>query len=104
MALVERLMHDASESDSRWMSVHLFFAACLAIEQGIYTVAQVKSYYQMTAADEVDFDALIALMPGAGQPGPRALFIEKIHAAFILAENKTPLFSTPSEVRARLGI
>jgi hypothetical protein len=112
MALVERLMHWGNQSgDSeppdfepigRFMPVHQFFAAVFEVAEGPRTAAQIKTFYEMTPADETDFDALIALSP-AGDAA-RALYVESIHAVFLLAGQRVPNYSTPAELRARLGI
>lgn len=102
MALVERLMRDSSELDSRWMEVHTFFAAASEIERGALTNTQVKNYYEMTAADIVDFDALVALVTGTA--ANRLAVIQRIHAVFLLAEVRAPNYDTPSNVRTKLGI
>lgn len=104
MALVERIMAHASEPENRWISVHQFFAINSEVDWGALTVAQVKAYYGMTAADIVDYDALIAQLPPANQTGNRARFINRIHAVFTLAEQGVTQYSTPAEVRVKLGI
>src|SRR3990167_4664058 len=103
MALVERLMHWSTEPENRYIPVHTFFPAVGEIIAGALTVAQVKTFLAMTAADEVDFDALIALAPGTA--AGRALYLERVHGVFILAYPPTvPGYSTPTEVRIKLGI
>lgn len=102
MALIERLMHDTSEPESRWMPVHDFFAAASEVERGALTAAQVKTFFSMTAADIVDFDAMVALVTGAA--APRLAMIQRFHAVFILAESRRPGYDTPSAVRSKLGI
>lgn len=102
MALVERLMHDSSETEDRRMSVHTFFAAASEVERGALTNTQVKNYYNMTAPDIVDYDALVALVTGAA--AARLAVIQRIHAVFILAEARAPGYDTPANVRSKLGI
>jgi len=102
MALIERLMHIDSDK-TRHMSVHTFFAAIGEMMYGNLTATQVKNYYAMTAEDLVDWNALAAQVPAAGTVA-RALWLEHIHSVFILAEQRVPTFSTPAEVRTRLGI
>jgi len=102
MSLVERLMHQ--DTDERSMSVHEFFAAITELLYGNLTAAQVQNHYTMTEDDLVDWDALAAQIPAADQLAQRALYIEHLHAAFILAERRAPTYSTPTEVRERLGI
>jgi hypothetical protein len=103
MALIERLMHEPFETDpARIIPVHSFFAATGELVQGALTSAQVQSFLNMTAADIVDWDALVALIPGAASG--KALYIERIHGVFMLAEGRYPGYSTPAEVRSKLGI
>jgi hypothetical protein len=103
MALVERLMH-VDADPTRNMAVHEFFAAVTELISGNLTAAQIQNHYGMTAADLVDWNAIAALVPAANQAAARALFCGHLHAVFILAEARAPTFSTPAEVRARLGI
>ena len=102
MALVERLMHWPSEPENRFIPVHEFFAATGEIIAGALTVAQVKTFLAMTPADEVDFDALIALAPGTA--AAQGLYLHRVHGVFILAARTYPQYSTPAEVRGKLGI
>lgn len=102
MALVERLMHDASEPESRWLSVHSFFAAASEVERGALTSNQVQTYLVMTAPDITDWNALVALVTGAA--AARLAVIQRIHAVFILAEVRAPGYDTPAAVRSKLGI
>jgi hypothetical protein len=104
MALVERLMHDPGEPDARWISVHQFFAGQLEVMQGFLTTAQVKSFYAMTAEDIVDYDKLVANCPPSNQTANRAIYIERVHAVFILAEQRVPGYDTPATVRSKLSI
>lgn len=102
MALIERLMHDESEPTSRWIPVHDFFAAASEVERGGLTSAKVKAFWAMTAPDIADFDAMVAQVTGAA--APRLATIQKFHAVFMLAEGRYPEYSTPAEVRTKLGI
>lgn len=102
MALIERLMHDDSEPSNRWIATHTFFAACSEIERGALTVTQVKNFLNTTAADNVDFDAMVALV--TGQAANRLSVIQRFHSVFILAEDRITGYDTPSAVRSKLGI
>ncbi len=105
MALVERLMHDySSEPESRFIAVHQFFAAINEVMAGQLTAGQIQSFYAMTAADLVDWNAILGIIPPPGQAAARSLFMHRVHSVFLLAEDRLPLYSTPAEVRARLGI
>ena len=105
MALVERLM-GWTESDVK-IPVHDFFAAQSEVIAGRLTLAQVKTYLNMDAADQTEYNTLAATAPTgstAAAMANKALFIEKIHAVFVLAESRYPGYSTPAEVRSKLGI
>lgn len=102
MALIERLMHDSSEVESRWLSVHSFFAAASEVERGALTSNQVQTYLAMTAPDIADWNALVALVTGAA--AARLAVIQRIHSVFILAEVRAPGYDTPAAVRTKLGI
>jgi len=104
MALVERLMHEPTEPIDRFIRVHQFFAAITEMMAGQLTAAQVQTFYAMTAEDLADWNAIAALIPPPSQTANRVMFLERIHAVFILAERRVPLYSTPTEVRARLGL
>lgn len=103
MALVERLMHLDADS-IRNIAVHEFFAGITELINGKLTTTQIQTHYAMTAEDIAEWNAIVALIPPANQTAARALFCEHLHAAFILAETRVPTYSTPAEVRARLGI
>jgi len=103
MALVERLM--ALEEPR--IPVHVFFAAQSEIIRGALTVAQVKSFLNMDVAAKTEYDLLVATAPtgtSATALANKALFVDKLHSIFMLAEGRYPQYSTPSEVRAKLGI
>jgi hypothetical protein len=104
MALVERLMHWPTEPEADWISVHQFFAAQHEVMMGYLTTANVKTYLAMDAGDIADYDAMIANTPPANQKADRALYIERIHAVFILAEQRVTQYTTPAEVRTKLNI
>lgn len=116
MALVERLMGLASDGvspapeDDPTLSkipVHAFFAAQQEVIAGRLTLTQVKTFLQMDTAAQSEYDTLAATAPTgttAAALANKALFIEKIHGVFILAEGRYPGYSTPAEVRSKLGI
>lgn len=100
MALVERIMHWETEPANRWISVHEFFAALSELAGGALTVAQIKSYYQMTPEDEVDFDALVALSPKSTEG--RMMLVDRVHSIFLLGETGAPGYSSPTDVRGKI--
>lgn len=103
MALVERLMH----LEEPHIPVHDFFAAGHEIVMGRLTVAQVKTYLAMDAAAQTEFNTMVALAPTgttALATAQKAQYVESQHSIFILAEGRYPGYSTPAEVRTKLGI
>jgi hypothetical protein len=110
--LVERLMGlnadgtpmETAEQLAKKIGAHYFFAAVGEVVHGRLTAASVKSLFDMSSAEQSELNALAALMPAAGNQVGRALFIESIHGVFMLAEGRFPGYSTPAEVRAKLGI
>lgn len=114
--LIERLMNLADDGvspapkdqpDKARIRVHDFFAAQSEIIGGNLTVAQVKTFLNMDQATQDEYDALIATAPtgtNATALANKALFIESIHSVFLLAERRYPNYSTPAEVRTRLGL
>jgi hypothetical protein len=104
MALVERLIGHVSEPTERHIPVHDFFAAVQEIISGRLTATQVQDFWQMTAADLTDWDALAATMPPQAQSANRAIWISGLHAVFLLASSGYPTYDTPAAVRTKLGI
>jgi hypothetical protein len=114
-ALVERIMglNDSGtepvQSLELKIPVHLFFAGCTEVSEGQLTVAQLKNGLNLRTVndasgrnDDDELDALIALSPA--QSGPRAMYLNRIHAVFIFAEERSALYNTPALVRSKLGI
>ena len=111
MALVERLMGLADDGltpdGARKIATHYFFAANHQRIDGALTRQNVIDLFAMSAADITEYDALAALAPtgtAALAVAQKAMFIEKIHAVFMLAEGRFTGYSTPALVRVKLGI
>lgn len=106
MALVERLMG----LEEPYISTHTFFAAGQAIVEGNLTVAQVKTAFSMNAAAIAEFDALVALAPTGSTAlatAQKSMYVNKLHSIFLLVNDHDyvfPGYSTPAEVRTKLGI
>lgn len=97
--LVERLM---GWGDVEKISVHEFFAAQVEVVQGYLTKAQVKNYYNMDIDTAAEYDTLAAKAPSTD--AGKGLYVDRVHAVFILAELKVPGYETPANVRNKLGI
>jgi hypothetical protein len=109
MALVERLMNiGTNDTDAnRRIPVHDFFAAQSEVARDALTVANVKTFLAMDAATATEYDALIALAPIGNTTAARLGrldYINQMHAVLVLAERRYPQYSTPAEVRLKLGI
>jgi len=106
MALIDRLMGlapDGVTPDPQGkISVHEFAAACFEVAFGPRTVAEMKSYYTMSAEDATELDALIAKVTGTDAIKHRVIFM--FEQVLILAESKVTGYTTPALVRARLGV
>lgn len=103
-ALVERLMGvDGFDK----ISVHAFFALNNERIHGRQTRAQVISALGLAGDDITEYDALAALAPSgttALAEAQKSLFLGSVHSIFILAEERFPGYTTPAEVRSKLGL
>jgi len=103
MALVERLMG----LEEPKIPVHDFFAASNEIIMGRLTAAEVKAFLNLDQAAQDEFDAIASTAPvgaTATALANKSLWVSSIHGIFVLAENGYPQYSTPAEVRSKLGI
>jgi len=103
MALIERLM--ALEEPR--IPVHTFFAANHERIEGRVTRAEVIAMFAMDGAATTEYDALAALAPTGTQAldiARKAMFINKIHAVFMLADWRAAGYATPAQVRLKLGL
>jgi len=83
--------------------VHTFFAACHEVAFGPRTLAQIESYFNMDAATIVEFELLTALV--IGNDATKLKILQGFDAVFVLAATKVvPFYTTPTEVRTRLGL
>lgn len=114
MALVERLMHwggrlgdtepPAFEPRARHIAVHSFLAVNIEVLLDNRTVTQVKGFLDMTPEDEVDYDALIALVNAEQKADAKHRLMHHFDSVLVLAEKRNPGYSTPADVRSELGI
>lgn len=95
----------AFEPPDQWIGVHSFFAAQLEVLQNNLTVAQVKAFLSMSPADEIDYDAMIALVVAAPTLEEKHLLTQQFHSIFLLGELRVSgQYDTPADVRAKIGI
>ena len=105
MALIERIM---GLEDPK-LPVHAFFAANHQRIEGALTRQDVIDMFGMDAAAIVEYDALATLAPvgmntNALATAQKAMFVEKLHSACLLAEGRYPGYDTPLALRAKLGL
>lgn len=111
MPLIERLMGLADDGmtpdGARKIATHYFFAANHQRIDGAMTRQQVIDAFAMFAADITEYDLLAALAPTgttALATAQKAMFLEKIHSVFMLAEGRFAGYDTPALVRSKLGL
>ena len=103
-ALVERLMGIGGFEK---IAVHTFFALNNERIQGRQTRQNVIDALGLTGADITEYDALAALAPSGSTAlaeAQKSLFLGSVHSVFLLAEERVAGYSTPAEVRAKLGL
>jgi len=103
-ALVERLM---GIDGFVKITVHTFFALNNERIQGRQTRQNVIDALGLTGADITEYDALAALAPSGSTAlaeAQKSLFLGSVHSVFLLAEERVAGYSTPAEVRAKLGL
>lgn len=103
-ALIERLMGiDGYEK----IAVHTFFALNNERIQGRQTRQNVITALNLTGDDITEYDALAALAPSGSTAlaeAQKSLFLGSIHSVLLLAEERVTGYTTPTEVRAKLGL
>ncbi len=103
-ALIERLMGMDGVAK---IGVHTFFAINNERIHGRQTRQNVIDRLALTGADITEYDALAALAPSgttALAEAQKSLFLSSVHSILLLAEERIVGYSTPAEVRAKLGL
>ena len=103
-ALIERLMGiDGFEK----IAVHTFFALNNERSQVRQTRQNVIAALNLAGDDITEYDALAALAPSGSTAlaeAQKSLFLGSIHSVLLLAEERVTGYTTPTEVRAKLGL
>lgn len=103
-ALIERLM---GINGYEKIAVHTFFALNNERIQGRQTRQNVIDALNLTGDDITEYDALAALAPSGSTAlaeAKKSLFLGSIHSVLLLAEERVTGYTTPTEVRAKLGL
>jgi len=96
MALIDRLTGAAEPK----IPVHQFWAGMVELSHGEITVAQFKTYFNLTGDDATDFNWLVAKYQASAN---KAEFVELMHAIFMLSEMDTPGYTSESDITARIN-
>lgn len=103
MALIERLMGIENPK----IHVHTFFSAAHERVHGAMTRQNAIDAFGMDAAAIAEYDVLAATAPtgtNALQTALKAMWVNRIHAVLILAEDGVAGYNTAAAVRTKLGI
>ena len=119
MALIERLCQvDPDQPDGEPYEHHIalnpFVEALFSILGGYHTVAQLKSFYAMTAEDNTELDDLIARITAHPvKDGERSLAVHRVRSILTFWEQSgytepgnpehIPGYSTVTDIRSKFG-
>ena len=116
MPLVERILNVADDGVSAPPSYphpgyrinsNMIYTIIVELMDGRRTVQQIKDFFLMDTACAAEFDTLVATAPTGTTTAARLAkleFINKVHSITMIAERRAPTYSTPAEVRTKLGI
>jgi hypothetical protein len=103
MALVERLCQ-VEEDDTRNIALNPFVEALFSVLGGYITVAQVKSFYSMTAEDETEMDALITSVTAYPDDYRRDRAVHRVRSILTFWEQgDIPTYNTVAGVRSHFN-
>lgn len=119
MALIERLCQvdpdePNGEPNERHIALNPFCEALFSILGSYHTVAQLKSFYAMTAEDEAELDALITRITAHPVTnGERMLAVHRVRSILTFWEQSggrepghheyIPGYSTVADIREKFG-
>jgi len=106
MALVERLCQvepedPGGEPYERHIALNPFCEACFSVLGGHHTASEIKAFYNMTPADEVEFDALLGRVTAHPPDHSRLLAVHRIRSILTFWEQgEVPGYTMVSQIRA----
>ena len=104
MALIERLCQVETDP-ARNIAIHDWTSAQTMVLAGVHTIAQVKSFYNMTPEDEAEYDTIIAQITATPQLAERMLALDHMEAVLHFYERQndvTTPYNTVEGVRQEL--
>ena len=106
MALVDRL---AGITDTpipggfKKLSISTFWASLYELAQGKVTQAQMVTYFELDADEQVELQWLIDRYNVQPTAAAKAKFVELMHVLFMLAEAQVPGYTTNAQLVARIN-
>ncbi len=101
MALIDRLAFDnPGPGGAENIASHTFAAGAWFIHQGLKTVAEIKTMFNMSTEDEVQMDLLVAHYQGLSA-SDKELFPELLERTLIFLSNG---LITKSEAKSLMGM
>lgn len=82
------------------LPVHQFWASLQEVSHGELTIAQVKSYFQLSQESSNDLDWLVGKYQASTD---KPEFLRIIHVIFMLAETSAPGYSNQTDLVARIN-
>lgn len=103
MALVERVCQVEAD-ESRNIALNPFCEAVFSVLGGYITIAQTKSFYDMTPEDEAELDTLVAQIQAYPQMAQRILAVHRIRSILTFWEQgDVPGYQTVAEIRSQFN-
>jgi len=102
MALFERFTQEDADPD-RWIAKHEAAAALGVVALGMFSLAQLKAYWNTSAADNTDLDAIVALVGPLSQ-GARMDWLKGLEWLLVLNESGAAAVDTAAKIRTILGL
>jgi hypothetical protein len=106
MALVERLCQ-VDEDPARNIALNDFVEILFRVLDGRHTVQDVKGFYDMTAEDATEMDALVARVTARSTLYERMLAVHQIRSILTFWERRNdlnaPAYDTVQDIRTELN-
>lgn len=105
MSLLSRVAGFNPPGDDTWVRIprEIFMATLYELAAGIVTVAQIKGFWNMDAAEQATLDWLIAKYNAQPDAAAKAKFLQYLGIIFALAEGEIQGYTTEPLVQARIN-
>jgi len=102
MALFERFTQEDPD-DKRWTAKHEAAAALGVVALGYFTLNQLKAFWNTSAADNTDLNAIVGLVGPLSQ-ADRLDWLKGLEWLLVLNESGAAAVDTAAKIRAKLGL